>query len=363
MNAPRWREGVAHLGPDVEPFLKSLLATGDRSLIYIAGAGFDPRSGHLAEIISATGVMRFGVFLREERPNPLEVLKQRGDASQARLEAAFPDSVVETVNIFEDHIPVAGLKAVEKIRKHVTTPGRLKAVTDVIVDLSALSIGVSFPIVGLLFEAIEDGGLEVNLHVVAATGGPAIEAAIVAEQAESYQNPTGFKGDLPPGGESPKRLWIPQLSGPKHAAYRELFKELAPDETCPVFPFPSRDPRGVEALLNEFTREIVDEWAVEPRQMLYAAEDDPLDLYRTLARIHLARTDIYERAGEVSQTVLSPIGSKAMAIGALLAAIEYKLPVAYVEARRYKPPSGNFVEDPDPAGFVHVWMLGEVYPD
>ena len=158
-------------------------------------------------------------------------------------------------------------------------------------------------------------------------------------------------------------MWIPQLTGPKRVAYRELFKELSPDETCPVFPFPSRDPRGVETLLKEFTREIVDEWAVEPRQMLYAAEDDPLDLYRTLARIHLARTDIYERAGEVSQTVLSPIGSKAMAIGALLAAIEYKLPVAYVETRRYKPPSGNFVEDPDPAGFVHVWMLGEVYSD
>ena len=180
MNSPRWRDGVAHLGADVEPFLKSLLTTGPRSLIYIAGAGFDPRSPHLAEIISATGVERYGVFLREERPNPLVILKARGDNSEKRLTAAFPDSAVELVNIFEDHIPVGGIRAIEKIRKHVTTPGRLQSATDVIVDLSALSIGVSFPIVGLLFEAIEEGGLPVNLHVVAATGGPAIEAAIVA---------------------------------------------------------------------------------------------------------------------------------------------------------------------------------------
>ncbi len=96
--------------------------------------------------------------------------------------------------------------------------------------------------------------------------------------------------------------------------------------------------------------------------MLYAAEDDPLDLYRTLSRIHLARKDVYDRAGEKAQTVVSPIGSKAMAIGALLAAIQFDLPVAYVEARQYRAPVMGFKGVPDTAGFVHVWMLGEVYP-
>lgn len=360
----RWRDGVSHLGNAVDPFLRSLMTTGERSLLYIAGAGFDPRATHLADIISSTAVPRFGIFIREDRPDPHPELVERGDISEQRLRGAFPRHEVVRIEIFsDDHVPIGGMRALADIRRLVVQPDLLNEITDVIVDLSALSIGVSFPIVGMLSLLIQDRRLSVNLHVVAATGGPRIESAIIAEHAEGYQLPPGFKGKDPQGGAAPKRLWIPQLSAPKHGAYRTLFTELDPAETCPIFPFPSRHPRGVEALLHEFTRELVDDWRVEPRQMLYAAEDDPLDLYRTLARIHLARKDVYDRAKEESQTVLSPIGSKAMAIGALLAAIEFELPVAYVEARRYLPPEAGFTGEPDPTGFVHVWMLGEVYAD
>lgn len=363
MSARHWNEGVSHLGDRVESFLKSLLTTGSRSLIYIAGAGFDPRSTHLAEIISSTGVPRLGIFLREERPDPIEELRDRGTASETALCKAFPDNIVEHIDIFaENPVPVGGMNALKFIRETLVTNGRLGDFTDVIVDLSALSIGVSFPIVGMLCEQIQAKGLKVNLHVVAATGGPKIEGAIVAEHAEGFQHPHGFKGKAQ-GGYTPKVLWVPQLSLANRLAYQQLHTLLSPAETCPVLPFPSRNPRGVEALLSEFTREIVNEWSVEPHQMVYAAEDDPLDLYRSLRRIHLARKDIYDRADEKAETVLSPIGSKAMAIGALLAAIHFELPVAYVEARRYKPPAMGFSGTPDPTGFVHVWMLGEVYRD
>jgi hypothetical protein len=58
-------------------------------------------------------------------------------------------------------------------------------------------------------------------------------------------------------------------------------------------------------------------------------------------------------------TVLSPLGTKAMAMGALLSALERDLPIVYVEALRYniKPTV------PDkPYGLIHLWLTGDVYP-
>lgn len=363
MSAEHWSDGISHLGREVEPFLKSLLTTGQRSVLYIAGAGFDPRTMHLARIISETGVKRFGVFIREERPDALEELRERGQQGEDRLCAAFPENIVLRINIFADNnnAVVGGLDTLKELRSRGIVPGKLESTTDVIVDLSALSIGISFPIAGMLHELITKDCPGVNLHVLAATGGPRIEGAIVEEYAEGYQNPHGLKGKAT-GGDPPKILWIPQLSLANRLAYRQLFYDISPEETCPVLPFPSRNPRGVEEMLDHFTREIVGEWRVEPHQMLYAAEDDPLDLYRSISRIHRARKDIYDDAGLKAETVLSPIGSKAMAIGALLAAIQHSLPVAYVEARRYRPPASGWTDVADSAGFVHVWMLGEVYP-
>lgn len=361
MSAMRWREGVSHLGSDVQEFLRSLLGQQGRSVLYIAGAGFDPRASHLAILVSQTPARRRAILIRENRPEPNEQLLTRAEANEVRLCDAFPNHEVLHIDVFDqDYAVVGGHQAVTEILRRVRDEDGAEGVTDIIVDMSAMSIGISFPVVGLLYELFKSQSSGPNLHLVAATGGPDIETAIVAEHAENFQNPWGFKGRHP-NGESPVRLWVPQLANPKREAFSILFEQLSPTETCPVFAFPARNPRGVEELLDAFRRELVEDWQVDPRQMLYAAEDDPLDLYRSLSRIHTARSEVYEQAEEPTETVLSPIGSKALAIGALLAALEHKLTVAYVEARRFEPPEAGFTDHVEEARFVHVWVLGEVY--
>jgi hypothetical protein len=360
MKHMRWGEGVSHLGQDVDTFLQSLLAQPSRSVLYIAGAGFDPRASHLAMLVSKTPAARQGIFIREDRPDAQQTLVDRAEENEKALCQAFSSNEVLHISVFDDdHAVVGGQRAVTEIRRRLRDEDGLAGVTDVIVDMSAMSIGISFPIVGLLYQLLRNCASP-NLHLVAATGGGEVETAIVAEHAENYQHPWGFKGDRSQG-EGPVRLWIPQLANPKRRAFSILFEELKPRETCPIFPFPSHDPRGVERLLEQFGSELVDDWRVDTRHMLFAAEDDPLDLYRTLSRIHMARQEVYQRAGQIAETVLSPIGSKALAIGALLAALEHGLPVAYVEARRFEPPQAGFNDVIDGGRFVHVWVLGEVY--
>ena len=60
--------------------------------------------------------------------------------------------------------------------------------------------------------------------------------------------------------------------------------------------------------------------------------------------------------------MLSPLGSKVMALGALMAALERDLPVAYLEAETYI--LGDRARTIcSSARLVHVWLEGRAYPD
>ena len=59
--------------------------------------------------------------------------------------------------------------------------------------------------------------------------------------------------------------------------------------------------------------------------------------------------------------ILSPLGSKVMALGALMAALERDLPVAPVESLGYDL-EASVPEQIDQPALIHVWLEGEVYP-
>ena len=68
---------------------------------------------------------------------------------------------------------------------------------------------------------------------------------------------------------------------------------------------------------------------MDTRNIVYADEGDPLDLYRTILRLDDLRKPVFREVGG-SLLVLSPLGSRVTALGALMAALERDLPVAYL---------------------------------
>ena len=133
-----------------------------------------------------------------------------------------------------------------------------------------------------------------------------------------------------------------------------------PHDTCPILPFPASNPRLGDELANDFLLEFENAWSVDTRNIVYAAEDDPLDLYRTILRLDDLRRPVFEEFGG-SQLVLSPVGSKIMGLGALMAALERDLPVAYLEAIGYNFKDAQPAEHSCPF-LVHIWLEGDVYP-
>jgi hypothetical protein len=323
--------------------------------LVIAGGGFDPRSTIAARaLVRHLGDRLDGLFIREERRDPARRLVASADRNVRELEALIPGSRTASVEILaSDNAVVGGRNAVELLRNEA-----LDGVTDVLVDMSALSIGTSFPILRYLLERAERTGAPANVHALV------VSIPTVDERRRRVSNDIvslvhSFHGTLRLHSEHESaRLWIPQLSVPKRAVLDRIHAELAFDDVCPILPFPSRNPRAGDQVAEHFLDQLERGWEVDARNIIYAAEDDPIDVYRTILDIDEQRRAVF---GDGSVVVLSPVGTKAVALGALMAAIERNLPVVYVEALKYDPPSKE-IAVPTEGELLHVWLHGDAYP-
>ena len=352
----RWDPCIAHRGDQADSFIVHYFAQPDRSIFLVAGAGFDPRSCAVAARLSNAAANIHALLIREERPNPPQDQSDRAIANTDSLLATLADRQMVPVEIFGPDGAVVGGRNIIKILSQQD----LEGVTDVIVDISALSAGMSFPIVRYFVERIDRGNEAVNLHVFIVHD-PHLDADIcsIAGDVPGYVH--GFKGHSTLSGTADAaRLWLPQLATGRRAALERLYSFVGPHDTCPILPFPARDPRLGDALAEEYLTELESTWSVDTRNIIYADEKDPLDLYRTILRLDDLRKPVFEETGG-SMLVISPLGSKLMALGALMAALERNLPVAYLESIGYELGPKVPVEIGRP-NLIHIWLEGEVYP-
>ncbi len=233
-------------------------------------------------------------------------------------------------------------------------------ITDLVVDISALSVGTSFPIIRYLVERVAQGKRQLNLHVFVAHD-PKLDADIRSVPSDAPGYVHGFRGrSTLDESSSAARLWLPQLAAGRRHALGRLHDFVAPHDTCPILPFPASNPRLGDVLAEEYLTELENGWSVDTRNIVYADEGDPLDLYRTILRLDDLRQPVFREVGG-SLLVLSPLGSKIMALGALMAALERDLPVAYLEAIGYEFDTSGPAHGVG-SNLVHIWLEGDVYP-
>ncbi len=360
-NLLRWERCVNHRGEVAEAFVRDYFAGEDRQVGLIAGAGFDPRSVIVAELLASAAPGRVrGLFLREERPSPHSHLLTSAEGNVSRLRKLLPGSLVERFDIFDkaDTAPVGGRRVIELLRRNLNPAG----LTDLVIDCSALSIGVCFSITKYCYQLAVASALNVHLAVL---DHPATDGAFQAAHCGRPSSPHGFQGEwqLDKWSKAAK-LWIPQLGRGKRLVLEEVHKFVNPHAVCPILPFPSATPRSPDRLIEDYGELFQpSSWDVDARDLIYAHEKSPLDLYRTILRLADARHRVFADTGG-SQIILSPVGSKALALGMLMAAIERGFAVVLVESLAYNPaPSVLDLEMRTiPRGeLVHIWLHGEAY--
>jgi hypothetical protein len=353
-----WDHCVTHC-EDAPSFIQQYFAYPDRRVLIIGGAGFDPRSTVVTASIAAVAPNRRGIYLREERPNPAAELLQRAEANVASFRQLVPQCQIESIEVFdkEDGAVVGAKRLIRRIAQLMTTS---EAPSDIVLDLSALSIGIGFPLVRYVYETFGRKTKGPNVHLFV-TEDPNLDSGISPEHTDQPMYVPGFDGDVALDQQSQAtRLWIPQLVRNRREALRRIRDFVRAEETCPILPFPAKNLRSGDELLEHYITEITDTWEVDPRNYIYAAEQEPLDLYRTLLRLDDARKRVYQAHGG-SFLVLSPIGSRALALGALLAALDRNFPVAYLESISYALPATPPPAAPHAWPIVHIWLTGDAY--
>lgn len=323
----------------------------------IAGAGFDPRACFAVKEMINAGSKLDLVLIKEERPSPTDELASAAQANLDSLLEVFPHLSLIDIRVFDDDGALVGGRrtAVEIQELPIDTYG------DLVVDISALSIGTSFPMIRLLVDRIVTLDVRTNLHITV-THNPAVDSAIRPTAGDRPGWVHGFSGDRGVDrDDEPAKLWMPQLAFRGNQELGRIHEFVQPDDTCPIVPFPASDPRLPDKLAMEFRDELLEAWEVDSRNLVYADEGDPLDVYRTILRIDDLRRPVFESTGG-STIIVSPTGSKLMALGALMACIERDLPVAYLEAEAYEMDEDATMLEGDPT-LVHLWLEGEAYLD
>lgn len=353
----RWDAAVGFRGEEFLEFGAHYFGRADRRILVVAGAGFDPRAPRLSEHLARwAGGRVAGAFIREDRLIADPLLRALADEHAVRIQSAIPVFTEFALSIFDpaDLAVVGGRQAANLVSSLALTD-----VTDVVVDLSALSVGTSFPLVRALLQLASTVGFNLHATVVADA---VLDARIVPQPAESATAVHGFRGELGLDRRAnAARLWLPQLSFGRRELLDRVHAELAPHDTCPILPFPAHDPRVGDLLVDEYLPLLTGAWDVDPRNVIYAAEDDPLDVYRTVLALDDARRPVFEGDGG-SLCVLTPAGSKVLSLGALMAATERDFPVLHVEAVGFTADAAALRTYAESSGaFAHVWLAGDPY--
>lgn len=367
----RWDPYSLTLDPEFDRFWTDRLKARSRKILLVLGRGFDVRTlataRRLRELDANIRVLQL-VF-----DNGLEDSAVRAELTarnHSELEILFGPSAISEVPI-----------AIGGAADSAVTPRNTQAALmgfgdydryeDVIVDISAMPRMVAMTAVSVLLHTLDGmarrpNGKSVNLHVTTAESVSADIGAAKGSLRDGVSFVRGFSGHLEAQtSQNWPRVWFPVLGEGQRQRLTIIRDLINPDEICPVIPFPTKDARRGDEVLGEHRDILFDDFAVEPANILLASEYNPFEAYRQIYRA----MERYKRALKTMggcKLFVSPLSSKLLSIGVLLACYDHKfnesgddhldIGIPYVESAAYGDP-----QQESAGGYeLHsMWIRGE----
>ncbi len=368
----RWDPYVLATDAEFSNFWREHLSTKERDVLFVVGRGFDVRASEACTKILACGgngqrnawLIAFSNGLVDS-----ETRKKLTAENQSKYENIFGEENITPldVNLSTNGRQSATSRNVVNALRDVDT---LRKYTDVIVDISAMPRMVAMTAIStfihLLDKLFKEKGVDVNLHVTASESVSSDRAASSASLSDSVTSVVGFSGRLNSEvDEHIPRVWFPILGEDQSARLSLIRQELRPDEICPVVPFPSRNSRRGDQIVDEYRQILFDEFQVEPKNILHASEYNPFEAYRQLhGAIDRYRDSLSELGG--CKAFVSPLSSKLLSIGALLACYDHRakrgtqsdlhVGMPYVETATYGEPTQSITDGME---LYSMWIRGE----
>jgi hypothetical protein len=367
----RWRDYVLLRNSEFDDFWRNHGNESGRRLLFIVGRGFDPRTAlgieKLATIANGCSVDLMALEFDEGESSLQVTLEDAVAKNWDRLQAAVMgrgEILTREIRFrSEDGHRVAARNAANVI----SSENVIEAYTDVVVDVSAMPHGVFFPVIARLLyfhDAMRKAGKAApNIHVVVSED-PELDTNIreqgIDENA-SFLHPFEGEFNREAKGVNPA-VWIPVLGEGRTAQFDRIYDLVKPDEVCPILPSPSRNPRRGDDIVLEYRDLLFDQLRVDPRNIIYASESNPFEVYRQIRQASLHYRDVMQLIGGC-RISLSALCGKLMSLGVMLVAYELKannilnVGVAHIECQGYEMPSEPLLNIEQ----VGLWVAGECY--
>lgn len=372
----RWNHYFLAKDGELATFWKDRFAGGERHLLCILAAGFDPRMCDAVTMLAATGGQgRRDVLLvefDEGSDSPSQALKPMVDTNRTKL-AAIVQGRGKTSS--------RPLKVVDADRRRVESVNAARLFSDItefrgyhdlVLDISAMPRSIYLPILAKLLHLRDEARRTnnsaqlPNLHVLVSENAQ-LDARIRQEGVEeSAQFVHGFSGGAQQEATANiPCIWMPLLGTGQEVQFRIIQDFVKPNEVLPVLPSPARNPRQADDLVIEYREILFDSLRLDPRNFIYAHERNPFEVYRQFSSvIERYRRSLSPLGG--ARFVLTALSSKLMSLGPLLVAYELKpdnlVGLAHVASHGYQfePPRVN---EPDgrTSEMFGLWLAGEYY--
>jgi hypothetical protein len=329
----RWDNYFLKSDSDFISFWNSYQANDDKDILFIMGLGFDPRTCLGIETVFSrkTKRKRDTVLLRyyknqEEINDPVKPkVKEHIDRLTTFLRKGGFTMPTER-NIFmrsEDDKSIVSVNATFIIPDF----SMFENYTDVVIDISAMPRGVFIPLINKCLDLVDlynaASQEKKNFHVIA-TENSLLDSMIqdkgVNDEA-SYIHGFRIKGTASTIDQ--KQVWIPIL-GEKQITQFDIIKtELNPVEVCPVLPFPSENLKRGDNLIIEYQDKLLNDVNFEIKNIVYADEANPFQVYRLLNRTIKRYRQSFELLNGC-KVIVSALSSKLLTMGAFMAVYEAK---------------------------------------
>lgn len=335
-------------------------------VLLILGLGFDPRSLVVLKTLSGVGLGdRLGyVALRLLARAALgdaglttEQLSTANRQELARLSTCRCEAIYDVETHDSEGHNVAGRKTLAEMSKASAILG---SYTDIVVDIGGMPRGAFFPLLAYLLRLADKNTFR-NLHVTVVED-PVLDAKISGREygQADFLHTFRLQGDN-------KLVWLPVVGANEVARLEKVHNKLKGGciEICPILPFPAPSLRRVDDIVTTHSELLFEGFLVAPENLLLCDERTPFDVYRKVLDVeeyYRKQLGAIQGMGAVT-TVISPLSSKTLSLGLLLAAVERALPVCHVEPGTYQvdtDPSGSLTGDTHREP-TEIWLAGEPY--
>ena len=314
-------------GKDFKKFWKDYLVDR-RQIIYIMGLGFDPRALNcFLEIQKHTTPERMDckIITYDEKSSLNPRLQSVLEHNTELLASVVPESKWNSKTIStttaDTNVSLAASRCIRS--------SELNGYTDIIMDVSAMPTTVYFPIVRNILDWISkqkiqtSNGKLINLHMVVSEN-PKLDSAIKDVNISgtiTYMHKFATRLQSVANQELPV-VWIPLLGEGRKTHLDKIYSQMnGIEESCPFFPIPSVDPYRCKKLLMEHRQLLKDRLGTSSKDYVYASEMNPFDVCRKIYSTAQRYYDLFKPLGGC-KIAISPLSSKLMCIGALLASCE-----------------------------------------